>query len=81
MNHNHNGITWVTSRYAQAFYEGVQEHRFARRMLGLANSAPSEEWDRSRAMKCLNATKRKRDLAKKRLDRYRRRLKKLGGCV
>lgn len=81
MNHNHNGYNWAASRYAQDFLDGIQEHQLARRLLGLANTAPTKDWDRSRAMKCVNATKRKRDLAKKRLDRYRRRIKKLGRCV
>lgn len=81
VNANHNGYAWAESRYAQDFLDGVAEHKFARELLGLANSAPTEEWDRSRAIKCLNGTRRKRDLAKKRLDRYRRRLKKLGRCT
>ena len=77
-NHNHNGYAYAHSRYAQDFLDGVAEFKFANKMLGMANKAPSEDWDRSRAMKCVNATRRKRDLAKKRLDRYRKLLKRQG---
>ena len=74
-NANHNGHTYATGRLAREFLDSTAEYKLARRLLGLANTAPTEEWNRSRAMKCLNSTKRKRDLAKKRLDRLRHQLK------
>lgn len=77
-NHNHNGYAYAVSRYAREFLDGVAEHKFSKQMLGVANRRVDPDWDQSRAMKCLNATKRKRDLAKKRLDRYRRLLKLSG---
>lgn len=80
-NINHNGYEYATSRYAREFIEACQEHTFNRKMVGLANTGVDNEWTIQRAMKSMTAARRKRKLAKDRLDRYRRRLKKLGGCV
>ena len=75
-NHNHNGCTYAATRYAHEFLEAMAEHKFARSMLGMANTGADPQWSRTRAMKCLNSTKRQRDLAKDKLDRYRQLLKR-----
>ena len=71
MNHNHNGVHYATTRYAQDFLDACQEHRFARRLIGLANTKVDNEWTIQRAMKSMIAARRRRKLAKDRLDRYR----------
>lgn len=78
-NVNHNGYPYAETRYARDFLQAMAEYRFSCQLLGMANTR-QDDWDQSRAMKCVNGTRRKMKLAKNRLDRYRRRIKKMGGC-
>lgn len=71
MDHNHDGVAYAAHRYAHAFIDAHQEFKFSCQMLGVANKSIYPEWTRQRALKCIRDTRRRRKLAKERLDRVR----------
>ena len=64
-------MSYATHRYAQQFLDAHREFKFSCRLLGMANVTDDPQWTKARAMKCINATKRRRKLAKDKLDRIR----------
>lgn len=65
-------MSYATSRHAQLFLDAHREFQFSCRLLALANVTDDPQWTKARAMKCINANKRRRKLAKEKLDRIRK---------
>ena len=62
---------YANSRHAHEFIDAHNDYKFSCQLLGVANTRGEPEL-KARALKCINAAKRRRKLAKDKLDRARR---------
>lgn len=62
---------YANTRHAHEFIDAHNDYKFSCQLLGVANTRGEPEL-KARALKCINAAKRRRKLAKDKLDRMRR---------